>query len=311
MASYRANKPSKDSTRQNKGFKRIKSFKSSNRHRKPDRSSSYNMHFKEDEEVFKDVETEPESDLDPELESFTCVIGNFDLDDSKSSCSIGSLSFRNSVENSETEDGYLAAFNRLKKPLKRLPNRLDLLLYDISIIDYIVNDRKWFRNDYIFNRGQLRILKIEGGPVIPKGSGTAVFIVLFYMNLLKYYEIVFEDVLYLFDIDVNLFSGLKHYKSGGYLEKNRLYTFQKGIITRLNIVKTGFFILLKDHKNNSAFVNFYYNSHKNDLYILIPAKPLKAGPNNPNALEGIIPKLNLYRPKDRQRSEVSEGINTG
>src|SRR6266566_7327149 len=138
MASYRANKPSKDSTRQNKGFKRIKSFKSSNRHRKPDRSSSYNMHFKEDEEVFKDVETEPESDLDPELESFTCVIGNFDLDDSKSSCSIGSLSSKNSVEDFKTKGGYLVAFNRSKKPLKRLSNRLDLLLYDINTTNHIV-----------------------------------------------------------------------------------------------------------------------------------------------------------------------------
>ena len=68
----------------------------------------------------------------------------------------------------------------------------------------------------------MRTLKTRGSPVIFKGSGIAVFTVLFQVNLLKYCEIMFEDVLYFLDIDVNLFNGLKHYKSGGYLEKNRL-----------------------------------------------------------------------------------------
>ena len=124
MASYRANKPSKDSTRQNKGFKRIKSFKSSNRHRKPDRSSSYNMHFKEDEEVFKDVETEPESDLDPELKSFICVIQNFDLDDNKSSCFISFMSSKDNAKNSETKGGYLTAFNKSKKTTETVTEQI-------------------------------------------------------------------------------------------------------------------------------------------------------------------------------------------
>ncbi len=71
----------------------------------------------------------------------------------------------------------------------------------------------------------MRILKVGGGLVVSKGGGIAVFIVLFQINLSKFREVVFEDVLYLFNIDVNLFSGLKYYKVGGYLEKNRLYTF--------------------------------------------------------------------------------------
>ncbi len=68
----------------------------------------------------------------------------------------------------------------------------------------------------------MKTLKIGGGPVIPKGNSTAVFIVLFQVNLLKYHEIVFKDVLYLLDIDINLFNGLKHYKLKDYFEKNRL-----------------------------------------------------------------------------------------
>src|SRR6266699_6379669 len=119
MAFYRANRPSRDPICQNKGFKRIESFRPVNRCRKLDRGFSYNMHFEEDEEVSKDVETEPEFDLDLELESYICVIRNFDLDDSKSSCFLGSLSFRNSVEDFKTEGGYLVVFNKSKKPLKR------------------------------------------------------------------------------------------------------------------------------------------------------------------------------------------------
>jgi len=225
MASYRANRLFKDLIYQNKGPKYIESFRPSNCRRKPDRGSNHNMHPEENEEAFKNVETELESDLDSELESFIYVIRNFDLDDNKSNCSIGILSFRNSIEDFETEGGYLAVFNRSKKLLKRSLNRPDLLLYDIGTIDHIVNNRKWFKDDYAFNKGQLRILKIEGGLVISKGSGTAVFIVLFQVNLLKYCEVVFEDALYFSNIDVNLFNGLKHYKSRGYLEKNRLCIF--------------------------------------------------------------------------------------
>ncbi len=153
MAFYKVNKPFRDSIYQNKGSKYIESFKPSNRCKKPDRGSSYNTYLEDDKEAFKDVEIEFEFDLDPELKSFTCVIRNFDLDDSKSNCFIDSSNFRNNVEDFETEGGYLVAFNKAKKPLKRLSNKLDLLLYDIDTIDHIVNDKKWFRDDYAFNRG--------------------------------------------------------------------------------------------------------------------------------------------------------------
>ena len=122
---------------------------------------------------------------------------------------------------------------------------------------------------------------------------------------------MFENILYLSNINVNLFSGLKHYKSKGYLEKNRLYIFQRGIITRLNIVKTGFFILLKGYKNRNAFTNFCFSFYRDDFYIFIPARPLKTGPIRLNVLKEGIPKSGLYKPKDRQQFEVSKGVNTG
>src|SRR6266566_2536852 len=113
---------------------------------------------------------------------------------------------------------------------------------------------------------------------------------------------MFEDVLYLFDININLFNGLKHYKSGGYLQKNRLYTLQGGTIAKLNIVKTGFFIPLKGLKSSGVFVNFCYGFYKDDFYISIPARSLKTGPNKFNALERVTSKLGPHRPKDRHRS---------
>jgi len=101
---YRANRPSKDPIRQNKSFKRTESFKPSNRRKKLDRGSNYNMHPEDDEEAFKDIKTKSESDPNPKLESFIYVIKNFDLDNSKSSCSISSLNSKNNVEDFETED---------------------------------------------------------------------------------------------------------------------------------------------------------------------------------------------------------------
>ncbi len=150
---HRVNKSSRDPICQNKNLKRTESFRPFNRRRRPDRGSNYNTYPKDDEEAFKNVETEPESNLNPKLESFIYIIRNFDLDDSKSSCFISSTSSKDSAEDSETEDGYLTAFNKSKRPLKRSLNRSDLLLYDIGTIDYIVNDRKWFRDDYTLNRG--------------------------------------------------------------------------------------------------------------------------------------------------------------
>src|SRR6266566_6349303 len=312
MYVHRANRPFRDPTRQNKGPKCIESFRLFNCRWRFDRGSSYNTYFEDDEEGSKDAEIELE--LEPELQSFICVMGDFDLDDNKSSCSISFWSFKDSaksVESAEIESGYLVVFNKSKRPLKRSPNRPDLLLYDIGTIDHIVNDRKWFKDDYTFNRGQLRILKTGGGPVAPKSNGTAVFIVLSQVNPPKYREVVFEDALYLPDIDVNLFNGLKYYKSGGYLQKNRLYTPQGGTIAKLNIVKTGFFIPLKGPKSNGAFTNFCYGSHRDDFYIFISVRPLKAGLNKSNVSEGVTLKLGLHRLKDRHRSVVLEGVTTG
>ena len=79
----------------------------------------------------------------------------------------------------------------------------------------------------------------------------------------------------------------------------------------MNIVKTGFFVSLKDYKSCNAFANFCFSFYRDDFYMLILAKPLKVGPIRPNASKRETLKLGLHRPKNRQRSKVSEGINTG
>ena len=154
MYVYRANRTSRDLICQSKGFKCIERFKLFNCCRRLDRGFSYNTFFEDDDdEAFKDVEIEFESDLDLKLKSFIYVIKNFDLNNSKFSCFIDSLSFNNNVEDFGTKGSYFVAFNKSKKSLKWSPNRSDLLLYDIDIIDHIVNDRKWFKDDYTFNKG--------------------------------------------------------------------------------------------------------------------------------------------------------------
>ncbi len=140
---YRANRTPKDLIRQSKGLKRIESSRPFNRRRRPNRGSNHNTLLKnDDDETLKDIEIELESDPDLELKSFTYIIKNFDLDDSKSNYSTGSLSSNNSVENSKTEGDYLTTFNKSKKSLKRLSNRPNLLLYNIDTIDHIVNNKK-------------------------------------------------------------------------------------------------------------------------------------------------------------------------
>ena len=73
----------------------------------------------------------------------------------------------------------------------------------------------------------------------------------------------------------------------------------------------GFFISLKGYKSNNVFINFCYNFYKDDFCIFIPVKLLKVGLNKLNVSEKVILKSSFYRLKDRQRSGVLEGVNTG
>ncbi|SRR6266699_2118437 len=140
---YRANRTPKDPTYQNKSLKHTENFRPSNRRRRPDKSSSHNILSEDNnDKTSKNVEIKLESDLNLKLESFTYIIKNFDLNDSKSSCSTSSLNFDNNIKNSKTKKNYLTTFNKSKKSLKQSLNRLDLLLYDINTTDHIVNDKK-------------------------------------------------------------------------------------------------------------------------------------------------------------------------
>ncbi len=67
---------------------------------------------------------------------------------------------------------------------------------------------------------------------------------------------------------------------------------------KLNIVKIGFFILLKRFKNSSVFTNFYYSFYKDDFYISILIRPLKIRLNKFNVLKEVTPKPSFYKFKD-------------
>ena len=52
--------------------------------------------------------------------------------------------------------------------------KFDALLYNIGSTDYIINDRKWFV-EFNFDKGELPVLIIGGGPIMPQGRGKAFF----------------------------------------------------------------------------------------------------------------------------------------
>ncbi len=64
MYVYRVSRFSRDPICQNKGVKHIESFRPSNRRWRSNRGLSYNIHFKDDEEGFKDVKIELELEFE-------------------------------------------------------------------------------------------------------------------------------------------------------------------------------------------------------------------------------------------------------
>jgi len=80
---------------------------------------------------------------------------------------------------------------------------------------------------------------------------------------------------------------------------------------KLNIVKTGFFILPKGYKNCSVFINFCFSFYKDDFYIFILIRSLKVGLIRFNVLKKGISKLNFYKFINYQQSEVLKRVNIG
>ena len=109
-----------------------------------------------------------------------------------------------------------------------------------------MNSRKWFSTFKPNKRDNLGVIYTGGGLVKPLGKGTAVFKVLV-KEPDTYNEIKLLDALYCLNFDVNLISGLRHYKAGGSLVYRYLKDSKKNTIALLNLDKTGFFLPLEGY----------------------------------------------------------------
>lgn len=94
-----------------------------------------------------------------------------------------------------------------------------------------------------------------GGPVKPKGVGTAVFEIEFAPG--KFRSVQLQNALYIPGIDLNIFSRDRHYRSRGYLTRNKLFWRSGAPLATLNTEKTGFFLPLKGIKPPTAFYSGY------------------------------------------------------
>jgi hypothetical protein len=230
-----------------------------------------------------------------QTEGYTCIIGSYNIDSGRFSNDSSSSS--NSSSESDFDEllpiSYRSREVWPKKPPKegsktkqspckdrncnhQLPR--DVLLYDTGSTDYIINERKWFTEDYKPNKGELGPLATGGGPIVPKGKGTAVFRVKVSENPEKYQTLTLRNALYFPFIDVNLFSGIKHYKAGGYLEKETLKSAKGTTIGLLNFQKSGFFLQLEGLPLPKLYLTSY--SHI--------ARP-SAQPTNPSRIVVELP----------------------
>ena len=94
-------------------------------------------------------------------------------------------------------------------------------------------------------------------------------------------------------MDVNIVSGVRHYKEGGYLSKDTLYSSANSTITMLDFKALGFFLQLRDipipkighylADQGAYFGGHYHYSHVTfqssggELTVDIPRKKLPPG----------------------------------
>ena len=177
--------------------------------------------------------------------------------------------------------------NRLKKSGKTKGkkaykhHKFDALLYNTGNTNYIINDRKWFIK-FNFNKRKLPVLITEGDPVTPQGQGKTLFKVKAKPNKGYHITLTLQNALYLPNLNINIVSRQKHYKAGGVLIKETLYSTDKKPYGALNIKKHGFFLTIEGKKPPIVNTLTYYyivrqarelQPMRNRLIIELPKKP--------------------------------------
>ena len=80
----------------------------------------------------------------------------------------------------------------------------------------------------------------------------------------KYRTVTLHGVLLIPQLDVNIFSGIKHYAAGGSLGYDRLYGNNRKPFALLNFVQSRFFLTLKGYpipRTDHAHFSYYGSSY--------------------------------------------------
>ena len=242
----------------------------------------------------KDKESQGQKSSD-----FACAISTFNIATGGYSSADEELceSF-SSPSDSESENEIELALNskrnsRDPEQAPKGPPSRDSLLYDTGSTVHIINAKKWF-TDYRPNNGNLGVVYTGGGPIRPKGIGTAIFEVLVKAPD-TYRQIKLLNALYIPKLDVNLMSGLRHYHAKGFLNKNILYSGHGQSIGLLNPSKTGFFSHWKPLRHTFLAI----------WLIIAPLGFKFLLMSLPGLLIGLLEKgFDLDSPKPRQRDGV-------
>lgn len=204
---------------------------------------------------------------------YACVMGLYSLESDKDI--EDSTAPSPEVSSSEAYFSDVEAEYNIKptKTAKKLPkdsNRpsKDALLYDTGATVHIVNSKKWFK-DFKPITG-LKPVMTGGGPVTPLGIGTAVFKVLSQKDPIKYTISTLKNTLYLPSMDINIYSGVRHYSEGGCLSKETLYGSNRSAIGLLDFKKSQFFLTVQGVVTPTGnYINWintsYYSASSSDF----------------------------------------------
>jgi hypothetical protein len=162
------------------------------------------------------------------------------------------------------------------------------LLYDTGSTCHIVNNRASFTSYTTYKKGEAKPIITGGGPIYPKGYGTATFEVLIGTEPLTYRKLALKNAVFFPEIDTNILSGLLHYMAGGILTHNKLYLGDRTLFGLLNPKKHGFFLPIKDQptptiqksSNHRAFMGLQaqiqpYLSYSHPIQVQLPSKAPK------------------------------------
>ncbi|KAK2073291.1 hypothetical protein P8C59_007580 [Phyllachora maydis] len=205
---------------------------------------SYNLAIEEEEESDSSSNSSSSSDSNTQLAQLLALKGYKKRKDFKGK------GLKTSSNKAKYKDN---------KPRRRPrdPALYNSWLYNTGSTDYISNSKERFTT-FTPNTGQLRPINTGNGPISLAGIGSITLEVLSRKAPPTYTKLILDNVLYLPNIDINIFSRVRHYNSGGCLIKETLYRGNRRCIAILDFKKSGFFLNVKGSSKPILHANFAF-----------------------------------------------------